>query len=84
MCVCARPLPFERPQVKTTTISFGSDHVPFQQAGIPCFLAIQLDDTDYPHYHRNTDTVAYANYDQALDIIKGLVGTLADEAEIMD
>lgn len=52
------------------------DHVPFQQAGIPCFLAIELDDVDYPGYHRTTDTVSYMNYDQALDILKGLAATM--------
>jgi hypothetical protein len=36
--------------------SWGSDHVPFQQAGIPAFLAIDYDYSDYPYYHRTTDT----------------------------
>eukprot|EP00040_Diaphanoeca_grandis_P002934 m.23160 g.23160 ORF g.23160 m.23160 type:complete len:464 (-) comp14086_c0_seq1:211-1602(-) len=68
--------------VETTTVSFGSDHVPFQRAGVPCFLSIELDDTDYPHYHRNTDTVAHANYNQAMDIVKGVTGTLVDLADL--
>jgi hypothetical protein len=29
--------------------SFGSDHVPFQQAGIASFLAIEGDDTEYQY-----------------------------------
>jgi len=36
--------------------SFGSDHVPFQDAGIPAILAIDLDWAEYPYYHRSTDT----------------------------
>ena len=36
--------------------SWGSDHVPFQQAGIPAFLAIDYDYASYPGYHRTTDT----------------------------
>jgi hypothetical protein len=36
--------------------SFGSDHVPFQDAGIPAILAIDLDWNQYPDYHRTTDT----------------------------
>jgi len=36
--------------------SWGSDHVPFQQAGIPAFLAIDYDYGSYPSYHRTTDT----------------------------
>lgn len=38
--------------------SWGSDHVPFQQAGIPAFLAIDWDWSAYPHYHQTSDTWA--------------------------
>lgn len=60
--------------------SFGSDHVPFQRAGIPAFLAIEADDTNYPHYHRSTDTVQWANSDQSVDILKGLAALLYAQA----
>jgi hypothetical protein len=36
--------------------SFGSDHVSFQNRGIPAILAIDLDWASYPGYHRTTDT----------------------------
>ena len=36
--------------------SWGSDHVPFQQAGIPAFLAIDYDYGSYPGYHQTSDT----------------------------
>ena len=35
--------------------SWGSDHVPFQQAGIPAFLAIERDWDLYPYYHTSVD-----------------------------
>jgi hypothetical protein len=35
--------------------SWGSDHVPFQQAGIPAFLAIDYDYGGYPGYHQTND-----------------------------
>jgi hypothetical protein len=35
--------------------SWGSDHVPFQQAGIPAFLAIDYDYGSYPGYHQTDD-----------------------------
>ncbi|RKX31957.1 MAG: hypothetical protein DRP71_12690 [Verrucomicrobia bacterium] len=35
--------------------SWGSDHVPFQQAGIPAFLAIDYDYGSYPGYHQTND-----------------------------
>jgi Zn-dependent M28 family amino/carboxypeptidase len=44
-------------EINLSDNSFGSDHVSFQRAGIPAILGIELDDTNYPHYHRVTDTV---------------------------
>jgi len=60
--------------------SYGSDHVSFQQAGIPAFLAIEQDNTDYGQYHRTTDTITYLDLNQSMDILKGMVGTLYDVA----
>jgi Zn-dependent M28 family amino/carboxypeptidase len=37
---------------------FGSDHVPYLDAGVQTLLAIEADWDDYPHYHRSTDTPA--------------------------
>ncbi|MES1917874.1 MAG: hypothetical protein MHM6MM_009572, partial [Cercozoa sp. M6MM] len=33
-----------------TSLSFGSDHVPFQKAGYPCVLFIQQDDTNVAYF----------------------------------
>jgi len=62
--------------------SFGSDHVPFQRAGIPAILLIEADDTVYPHYHRTTDVVSNQNVDvdQSRNIIKGAVASVWDLA----
>lgn len=35
---------------------FGSDHMPYLQAGKQTVLAIESDWSIYPHYHRSTDT----------------------------
>lgn len=59
---------------------FGSDHVPFIDSGIPCFLAIEQDDTNYPGYHKTTDKVSYLNVNQSVEITKAIVGTLFDLA----
>jgi hypothetical protein len=64
--------------------SFGSDHVPFQQAGIPAFLAIDWDYGSYPHYHRNTDTSEYIDPSLGVQIMKAMVATLADLAGASD
>jgi len=61
-------------------LPFGSDHVPFLNAGITCFLAIERDGTNYDHYHRTTDTIDHLSVEQSIDIIRGLAGTLYDLA----
>ena len=42
--------------VITSTNPFGSDHVPYINAGVRTALAIDNDWDIYPHYHRSTDT----------------------------
>jgi Zn-dependent M28 family amino/carboxypeptidase len=68
--------------VNVSDKSFGSDHVPFQNAGIPAILAIEADDTNYPNYHRSTDDFSPANVNttQSVVIMRGLAATLCDLA----
>ncbi len=64
--------------------SWGSDHVPFQQAGIPAFLAIEWDWSDYPYYHStqdnwgNIETTAHIGF----EISQACAATLAEVAGI--
>ncbi len=44
--------------VITSTNPFGSDHVPYLQAGVQTVLAIESDWDIYPHYHRSSDLPA--------------------------
>ena len=62
--------------------SWGSDHVPFQQAGIPAFLAIDYDYGSYPGYHQTDD-----NWNQIVSsasigtqITKACAATMAEVA----
>jgi len=57
---------------------WGSDHVPFIQASVPCFLAIQREDINYYAYHSVQDTEDTMNYDQAMGILRMMVSTLYD------
>eukprot|EP01116_Phalansterium_solitarium_P008978 TRINITY_DN22953_c0_g1_i1.p1 TRINITY_DN22953_c0_g1~~TRINITY_DN22953_c0_g1_i1.p1 ORF type:complete len:456 (-),score=133.87 TRINITY_DN22953_c0_g1_i1:581-1768(-) len=66
--------------VATSTYSFGSDHVSFQEAGIPAFLAIERDETEYPYYHRTGDTWENISTQQSESIMRGMVATLYDLA----
>jgi len=65
--------------------SWGSDHVPFQQAGISAFLAIDWDWNNYPHYHQTTDTWAQIadTAEIGTQIAKACAATLADVAGLL-
>jgi len=67
--------------IALTYYSWGSDHVPFQRAGIPAFLSIEADETDYPYYHDTGDTSKNCNAQLGIDIARGLAGTLFDIAQ---
>jgi len=71
------------PRLNTTSrnFSFGSDHVSFQNADIPAFLAIEQDETDYNCYHATCDTYSQCNTNMATDIAKGCAGVLYDIAK---
>lgn len=62
--------------------SWGSDHVPFQQAGIPAFLAIDYDYGVYPGYHQTSDVWSQieGTYHLGSEIGKACAATLADVA----
>lgn len=66
--------------VHSSPVSFGSDHVSFQRANIPAILLIEQDDTNYPNYHSSKDDLNEdnVNRDQAVDILRGLAGTVVD------
>jgi hypothetical protein len=57
--------------------SFGSDHVPFQDAGIPAILCIDLDWDEYPWYHRSTDTYERTDPAFGLEIAKAALATVS-------
>jgi hypothetical protein len=58
--------------------SFGSDHVPFQQAGIPALLGIDLDWAEYSDYHQSTDTFDKLDPSLGTSITRAMAGTIAD------
>ncbi len=67
--------------VSELDFSWGSDHVPFQDGGIPAVLLIQADDTDYPCYHEPCDTLHWANMDLQMDITTAVAGAAWDLAQ---
>jgi hypothetical protein len=68
--------------VTLSTNPFGSDHMPYLDAGKPTVLAIESDYGSYPHYHKSTDLPANIGPNaQAMGgaILKTNVAVLADE-----
>jgi hypothetical protein len=57
--------------------SFGSDHVPFQDAGIPAILCIDLDWDEYGPYHRSWDIYEETDPAFALEIATAGMATAA-------
>lgn len=72
-------------RVTLSTNPFGSDHVPYLNAGKQTLLAIENDWDAYPYYHRSTDTVANIGSNvQAMGgaILKTDAAVLADLAGV--
>jgi len=67
-------------QHKVSLSSYGSDHVSFQQAGIPAILLIEMDDTNTPYYHNTGDTWNTLNGPQTVQVLRGAAGALCDLA----
>ncbi len=73
--------------VTLSTNPFGSDHMPYLQAGKRTLLAIENDNEIYPYYHRSTDTPDHVGPNaQAMGgaILKTSIAVIADIAGIGD
>ena len=73
--------------VSLSTNPFGSDHIPYLNAGKRTLLAIEYDYDDYPYYHRSTDTPDHVGPNaQAMGgaILKTSAAVLAELAGVND
>lgn len=57
---------------------FGSDHMPYLDAGLDSLLVIENDYPSYPAYHRTTDTIENVNLAQGRETLKMNVAVMAD------
>ena len=74
-------------QVHLSTNPFGSDHIPYLQAGKKTLLAIESDYDGYPYYHNSADTPVHVGPNaQAMGgaILKTSAAVLADLVGIHD
>ncbi|MGK7914492.1 MAG: M28 family metallopeptidase [Prochloraceae cyanobacterium] len=63
--------------VQTSLNPFGSDHLPFINAGIPAVLTIEGADSANIYDHTENDTIDHINYDLALEILRMNVAATA-------
>lgn len=61
-------------------VSFGSDHVPFQDEGFSAFLAIESEYPVYPCYHRTCDSTGWNLPDFTADVTRAGLATVAHMA----
>lgn len=62
--------------------AWGSDHVPFLEAGIPAYLSIEHWDNHNPCYHRTCDTMQGLDWDFAADIARLNLAVIAGKARL--
>ncbi|MEZ5443391.1 MAG: M28 family peptidase [Lysobacterales bacterium] len=64
-------------RIVTSLNAFGSDHVPFLNAGMPALLTIENDWDSYPDYHRSTDVAANVDLQMGFQTLRMNVAALA-------
>ncbi|MBZ0111104.1 MAG: M28 family peptidase [Thermoanaerobaculia bacterium] len=64
-------------RIVTSLFAFGSDHVPFIDAGMPGLLTIENDWDQYPDYHSSGDVIANVDLDMGYQTLRMNVAALA-------
>jgi len=67
--------------VQTSLMPFGSDHVPFINAGLPAVLTIEGADGANSNIHTDEDIIDHIDYDLGLEILRMNTGYLATKLE---
>jgi hypothetical protein len=64
-------------RIETTFYAWGSDHVPYLEAGLPAILTIENDWSSYPYYHTTNDLPHHLTVAMGEEIIKMNVAAVA-------
>jgi hypothetical protein len=64
--------------------AWGSDHVSFVHQGFPAFLAIELDYSTYPCYHRTCDRAYQNSPTFGADVLRASLATISFVARVDD
>ena len=75
-------LTYTRLQPHIATPAWGSDHVPFLEAGIPTYLSIEHWDAKNPCYHKACDKPDILSWDYASEIVKLNLAVIAGKARL--
>lgn len=73
---------YTRQQPFITMPAWGSDHVPFLEAGVPTYLSIEHWDNHNPCYHRSCDKLEGLDWAYAADIVKLNLAMIAGKARL--
>jgi len=65
-----------------TMPAWGSDHVPFLEAGVPTYLSIESWEDHNPCYHQACDKMAPLSWDYAADIVRLNLAVIAGKARL--
>jgi Zn-dependent M28 family amino/carboxypeptidase len=63
---------------------FGSDHIPFLNAGVPALLAIEAHDANNPVYHSSSDGLPELSEALTSEIAKLMVAVVGRELGLQD
>jgi len=62
--------------------AWGSDHVPFLEAGIPTYLSIEHWENHNPCYHKACDKMSALSWDYAADIVRLNLAVIAEKTRL--
>ena len=80
--VAAQAATYTRLKPYISMPAWGSDHVPFLEAGVPTYLSIESWEDHNPCYHRTCDTLAPLSWDYAADIVRLNLAVIAGKAKL--
>lgn len=78
--VAERAALYTRLKPNVTMPAWGSDHVPFLEAGVPTYLSIESWEDHNPCYHRTCDKLESLSWDYAADIVRLNLAVIAGKA----
>jgi hypothetical protein len=80
--VAAQAVTYTRLKPYIAMPAWGSDHVPFLDAGVPTYLSIESWADHNPCYHRTCDTLAPLSWDYAAEIVRLNLAVIAGKAAL--